>query len=128
MKSEFDTDKQTSYKKAVAKAAGTMPDNIDIVSMTATKRRQLLFFVAVETKVRATNAAGQAALNTNLGTGDALKNKLNAELKAQGLREASGVISPTQAGTLGSTATRSYATWMSLAAGQDTSKSNMTRQ
>ena len=85
MKSEFDTDKQTKYKQAVAKAAGTILDNVDIVSMTATKRRQLLSSVAVETKVRATDAAGQAALNTNLGTGDALINILNAELKAHGL-------------------------------------------
>ncbi len=113
-KTEFDTEKQTLYRKAVAKAAGTILDNVDIVSMTDARRR--VGSVTVDTKVRATDAAGAAALSTNLGTGDALKNKLNAELKALGLKEASAVTNPTQAGTLGSTATRSYATWMLLAA------------
>ena len=97
----------------MAKAAGTVLDNVEILSMKDARRRA--GSVTVETKVRATDAAGQAALTTNLGTGDALKNKLNAELKALGLKEASAVTNPTQAGTLGSTATRSYATWMLLA-------------
>jgi hypothetical protein len=113
-KTEFDTDKQILYKKAVAKAAGTILDNVDIVSMTDARRRA--GSVTVETKVRATDAAGQAALTTTLGTGDALKNKLNTELKAVGLKEASAVTNPTQSGSLGSTATRSYATWMLFAA------------
>ena len=112
-KTEFDTDKQTLYKKAVAKAAGTILDNVDIVVTDARRRAGS---VTVETKVRATDAAGQAALTTTLGTGDAFKNKLTAELKALGLKEASAVTNPTQAGILGSTATRSYATWMLLAA------------
>jgi len=113
-KTEFDADKQTLYKKAVAKAASTILDNVDIVSMTDARRRA--GSVAVETKVRATDAAGQAALTTTLGTGDALKNKLNAELKALGLKEASAVTDPTQASSRLSTATRSYATWTLLAA------------
>jgi hypothetical protein len=51
-----------------------------------------------------------------LGTGDALKNKLNTELKVLGLKEVSAVTNPTQSGSLRSTATRSYATWMLFAA------------
>jgi hypothetical protein len=49
-KTEFDTDKQILYKKAVTKAAGTMFDNVDIVSMTDARHRA--GSVTVETKDR----------------------------------------------------------------------------
>jgi len=88
-KADFDTDKQTKYKNAVAMAAATIPDNVDILSSTEARRRG--GFVKAETKVRATEETGMTALATALGTGDALKNKLNTGLKAQGLAEATGV-------------------------------------
>jgi hypothetical protein len=95
-KADFDTDKQTKYKNAVAMAAATIPHaaatiphNVDILSITEARRRG--GFVKAETKVRATEETGMTALATALGTGDALKNKLSTALKAQGLAEATGV-------------------------------------
>ena len=37
----------------------------------------------------------------NLGTGDALKSKIDDELKKQGLKESSGVTAPAKAGLSG---------------------------
>jgi hypothetical protein len=88
-KADFDKDKQTKYRNAVAMAAATIPDNVDILSITEARRRG--GFVKAETKVRATEETGMTALATALGTGDALKNKLSTALKAQGLAEATGV-------------------------------------
>jgi hypothetical protein len=85
---DFDTDKQTKYKKALAMAAGTVPDNVEIVSITEARRRA--GSVIAETKVRASEQAGLHALNGALGTGDALKKRVNTALKAMGLAEAIG--------------------------------------
>ena len=79
-KADFDTDKQTKYRNAVAMAADTIPDNVDIVSITEARRRG--GFVKAETKVRATEETGMTALATALGTGDALKNKINSACRA----------------------------------------------
>ena len=48
-KSEFNQDKQDKYKLAIASAAGTPADNVDIVSITEKSRRA--GSVNVETKV-----------------------------------------------------------------------------
>jgi hypothetical protein len=50
-KAEFDDAKQVAYKSAVADAAGTPPSNVDIASVTESRRRA--GGVEVETKVSA---------------------------------------------------------------------------
>ena len=50
-KSEFNEDKQDKYIKAVARAAGTNHENVEIVSITEKQRRA--GSIDVETKVRA---------------------------------------------------------------------------
>ena len=45
-------------------------------------------------QIRATDSASVNALLSTMGTGDALKNKLNAKLAAQGLKPAIGVTNP----------------------------------
>jgi len=53
-------------------------------------------------QIRASDAAGADKLTSTLGTGDALKTKLNAELVKQSLKESSGVTAPAKAaGTAG---------------------------
>jgi hypothetical protein len=85
---KFTKDVETKYKAAVAAAAGTAAANVDIAAKFT--RRQA-GSATVETTVRAKDAAGQTALSSALGTGDALKNKLNAQLKARGVAESTGV-------------------------------------
>jgi hypothetical protein len=82
-KADFDTDKQTKYKNAVAMASGTVPDNVEIVSITEAHGS-----VKVETIVRVSDKKGFTALNEELGTGDARKDKLSTAIKAMGLAEA----------------------------------------
>jgi len=90
---QFDKDKQDKFKQALASAAGTSPLNIDIVSI-----KEAIRSVAVETKIRAKDAASLKTLESAVGSGDNLKNNLNRELKKQGLAESSGVVikSPVQ--------------------------------
>jgi hypothetical protein len=89
-KDQFDQDKQDKFKQALASAADTSPLNIDIVSINEARRRA--GSVAVETKIRAKDAASLKTLESAVGSGDNLKNKLNQELKKQGLAESSGVV------------------------------------
>lgn len=91
-KAEFDSAKQDSYKAAVASAAGTIAANVIILSITEASRRASS--VKVETKILAKDAAGVTALKSTLGSGDALKSKINAALKANGLSESTGVTDP----------------------------------
>ena len=91
-KAEFDAAKQDAYKAAVANAAGTVAANVDILSITDARRRA--GSVAVLTKIRATDASSAAALSSTLGTGAALKAKLDASLSAQGLAASSAVSAP----------------------------------
>mmetsp|Transcript_11625 Transcript_11625/g.18525 ORF Transcript_11625/g.18525 Transcript_11625/m.18525 type:complete len:674 (+) Transcript_11625:120-2141(+) len=91
-KAEFDSAKQNSFKAAVASAAGTIADNVMILSITEGSRRA--GSVKVETKILAKDAAGVTALKTTLGSGDNLKSKINAALKANGLSESTGVTDP----------------------------------
>ena len=94
---------QASFKKAVASAAGTVPDNVVIVSVKSARRRSSS--VVVQTKILAKDAAAVDTMKTTLGSGDALKTKLNTALKKEGLKESTGVTAP----ATGSTAARSTA-------------------
>ena len=82
----------TSFKKAVATAAGTDPENVIIVSVTVARRRSSS--VVVQTKILAKDAAAVATMKSTLGSGDALKTKLNTALKKEGLKESTGVTAP----------------------------------
>ena len=82
-------DVKNSFKKAVARAAGTVSDNVEILSVTKARRRNA--GVVVETQIRASDAAGINAIKTTLGSGDALKTKLNTALAAEGLEDATTV-------------------------------------
>ena len=105
---QFNTEAvKTSFKKAVASAAGTVPDNVVIVSVKSASRRNS--GVVVQTKILAKDAAAVTTMKSTLGSGAALKTKLNAALKSEGLKESTGVTAPVtvQTGTFaaaGSTA------------------------
>ena len=91
-KAEFTETKLTLYKLAVAKTAGTVASNVDILSVTETTRRA--GSVAVETQIHAPDAAGLRTIKSTLGGGDSLKTKLDTELKAQGLEASTAVTAP----------------------------------
>ena len=92
-KAEFGADKQGRYEVAIARAAGTVAANVDIVSITeAALRRGGV--VKVDTKIRTSDASSSSAVLSTLGRGVALKNLLNAALAAQGLQPATDVSSP----------------------------------
>jgi hypothetical protein len=123
-KADFDDAKKNKYKAAVAAAAATIADNVDIVNITekAAARRASHggASIEIETKVRANDEAGMTALSKALGTGDDLKTKLNKELKAQGLAEATAFTDPAIAGaegaTLGGAGFRASVSWAVLVA------------
>ena len=101
-RAEFDQAKQKKYKEAVAKAAGTVAANIELKITDARRRASS---IKVETKIRASSADGVKSLKSALGSGDALKNKINKELEAQGLAKSTGVsegVSKTGGGGLSS--------------------------
>ena len=85
-RSEFNSATQVSYKVAISKAAGTTADLVDILSISEARRADSAA-INVETKIRAPDAASLSAIESNLGSGEALKAKVNAALKEQGLRE-----------------------------------------
>ena len=89
-KSELDTTKQAKYKAAVASSAGTSTANVDIMSITESRRRA--GSVQVETKIRAANEDDMTKISTSLGTGDALKTKIDRELKNQGLLQSTSAV------------------------------------
>ena len=76
----------------MASAAGTVAANVDILSVTEGRRRA--GSINVETKLRAADEAGMAKISESLGSGDAVKTKVNTELKKQGLSEATASSSP----------------------------------
>ena len=98
---------KTSFKKAVAAAAGTVPDNVVIVSVVSARRRNSS--VVVKTKILAKDAASVTTMKSTLGSGDVLKTKLNTALKNEGLKESTGVTAPATGSLSGSTAARSTA-------------------
>ena len=83
---------QTSFKKAVASAAGTVIENVVILSITPARRRSA--GVVVEIQILATDAAAVTTLKMTLGSGDTLKKNLNAALAAEGLDHSTGVTAP----------------------------------
>jgi hypothetical protein len=138
VQAEFDTAKQDKYKTAVASAAGTIAANIEIEAIT--EKRCRAGSVNVQTKVRlrvrkrghtrlrrcwsafpfsqirVNDAAGVDTLDSTLGTGDALKTKINAELTKQGLQESTGVTNPSKS-TFSSAPVASSPAWaLALAA------------
>ena len=95
-KSDFNLEKQNQFKAAVANAAGTYSGNLQIVSITE-KSRRAGSSVDVETKIRAKDEAGMDAVMTTLGSGDALKSKIDGALQEQGLEPSAAVTAPTKA-------------------------------
>ena len=95
-KAEFDAEKQQAYRTALAIASKTDVDKVEIVSITDSRRRAGR--ITVVTRITADDAAAVTALRNTLGTGDALKAKINKELVAQGLSEALDVSRPTVGG------------------------------
>ena len=83
---------QTSFKKAVASAAGTVQENVEIVSFKPASRRNS--GVVVQTKIRAKDTTDVTKMTSTLGSGDALKTKLDAALRKEGLKESTGVTAP----------------------------------
>ena len=93
-KPEFDLGMKAWYKAAIAIAAGTSAANVDVLSVTERLRRAGM--IEVETKIRATDAVSANAMAFHLGSGDALKLKINAALELQGLQEATTVVYTSQ--------------------------------
>ena len=89
---QFNADKQTKFKTAVANAAGTTPENVMIVSFEPARRCNS--GIVVKTKILATEAAAVTTLKSTLGSGAALLNKLNTALRAEGLDDSTGVTAP----------------------------------
>jgi len=112
-KDEFNPDLQTKYKKAVARAAGTVPGNVFIKVEAASRRAGS---VEVTTSIMSKDEATVDAMIKRMGVGDALKDKLNAELRAEGLKEATKITNPLKASELSSSASRSPAAWAVTAA------------
>ena len=83
---------KSSFKKAVASAAGTVPENVKILSVKAAGRRTA--GVLVQTKILALDAAALATMKSTLGSGSALQTKLNTALKSEGLKESTGIKEP----------------------------------
>ena len=94
-RAEFDDAKQKSYKKAVAKVAATSDKNI---RLTITEGARRAGSVKVETKILAGSSSRLTEIKKALGSDtDKLLAKLNKELKAQGLNDATGVTPPKDA-------------------------------
>jgi len=111
-KASFTEAKQDKYKAAVASAAGTSADNVEILDIKEVRRRA--GSIQVETKIRAADAAGATKLADTLGTGDALLNKINTELEKQGLPKSTGVTAPTT--VFSSSNRRTAGVWSTLLA------------
>ncbi|MGB1603616.1 MAG: hypothetical protein ACPIOQ_63385, partial [Promethearchaeia archaeon] len=78
--------------KAVASAAGTVPENVEIVSVQQARRRTSS--VVVKTKILAKDEAALTTMTSTLGSGGALKTKLNAALSKEGLKESTSITPP----------------------------------
>ena len=112
-KDEFNPDLQTKYKKAVARAAGTVPGNVFIEVEAASRRAGS---VEVTTSIMSKDEATVDAMIKRMGVGDALKDKLNAELRAEGLKEATKITNLLKVSELSGSASRSPAAWAVTAA------------
>ena len=85
-------DVRKAFKKAVASAAGTVPENVEIVSVQQARRRTSR--VVVKTKILAKDEAALTTMTSTLGSGGALKTKLNAALSKEGLKESTSITPP----------------------------------
>ena len=85
-------DVRKAFKKAVASAAGTVPENVEIVSVQQARRRTSS--VVVKTKILAKDEAALTTMTSTLGSGGALKTKLNATLSKEGLKESTSITPP----------------------------------
>ena len=85
-------DVRKAFKKAVASAAGTVPENVEIVSVQQARRRTSS--VVVKTKILAKDEAALTTMTSTLGSGGALKTKLNAALSKEGLKESTSITPP----------------------------------
>ena len=85
-------DMQQSFKKAASSAASTVPENVDIVSIKAARRRNS--GVVIKTKILVKDAAAVNTMKATLGSGNDLKTKFDTALKKQGLKESTGVTAP----------------------------------
>lgn len=90
-KAEFNTEKQSKFKSALAIASGTTVDTVEIISISDVRRRQGQG-IKVESKIYAKDAAGADKLSSTLGTGAGALDKINAELQKQGLPQSTGVV------------------------------------
>jgi hypothetical protein len=88
-KDEFDVGNQDTFKEAIASAAGISPLNVNILSITDSRRRG--GSVNVETKLSTMDAASLQELAKTLGSGDAMLAKINAELTKRGLPASTGI-------------------------------------
>jgi len=78
----------------MADTAGTSASNVDILEIKQSLSGRRAGSVDVVTKIRAKDSAGVQALTNMLGSGDALKTKLNSNLEAKGLKASTGVSTP----------------------------------
>ena len=115
---EFDTSKRDAYKSAVAIAAGTTSDRVEIVSITESRRRAGMFpadhatdirshgggsHLEVETKILAPDTNSLASLTDSLGSGEVLELNINSALQQQDLPASLGVTDPSASTASGST-------------------------
>merc|ERR1719478_1792200 len=106
---QFDAAKQTAYKQAVAKIAGTSPANIDLVITAARRASHGGGKVKVTTTIRAPNAKRLTEIKKTMSADDTTKliSKLNTALAAQGLSTSSGDPALSSTGSTASTTTPS---------------------
>jgi len=92
IESAFTTVVRDKFKVAVARAAGTTSDKVQILTVTAGRRRA--GGIKVETKILASDSTGVSTITQALGTGTAAMSKINTQLEMQGIEKATGVSEP----------------------------------
>ena len=92
---DFNAEKQSQYKTAVAAAASVPISRVIIVDITEARRRA--GSVKVGTRIQASDSAGVDSLVSALGTGDALIDNINTQLEANGLSKSTGITAQTLA-------------------------------
>jgi len=117
---QFDAAKQTSYKKAVAKIAGTTPANIDLVITAARRASHGGGKINVATTIRAPSAKRLTEIKKTMSADDTtkLKNKLNTALAAQGLSASTSAAASSSTGSPASGSTTTPSPSLDAAAGR----------
>ena len=93
MSAEFSDNAQT-YREAIAGAAGTVPENVVVVSNGLIDETGGPAGFEVQYKILASNVVGISELTSRLGTGDHLKANIETELAAQNLDVSTNVNDP----------------------------------